>query len=116
MGARCDKTGRIYARMKARFVMTVNNCEWTNGTGPLPGDSSRIGNTCGTPVRIFARIGGTSVPIVRIVGRTDVRAERSDVRCAAIGKTCEPTIVGFGAGLSIRVGTIGRQGQDVSHS
>lgn len=95
IGWGCNIIGGLSGRMNPPLVMTVNNGQWMSGMGPVQGKASRISNTGGTPVRSSGTIGETSVPIARTVRATNGRSERSDLSCTAIGKTCEPTIVGF---------------------
>jgi len=123
-GARCDKIGRISMKTVASYAMIAATFTKTTGISGQTGRISvgmkaqslmTVNNIpCGPTVRIFARIDGTSVPIIRIVGRTGARFERIDGGCATIGETCELIIGGFEMGLPLRVEAIGRQEQNVT--
>lgn len=103
-----EETGRILRWTNRRFVRIVNNRDRMNGTGPVPDDSSRISNACGTMAGMSAKIDVISVPIVRIADRIDAGPERINGKDITIDKTYEPIIEGLEARLHIRVGTLGR--------
>lgn len=108
-----EETGRILRWTNRRFVRTVNNRDRMNGTGPVPNDSSRIGNTCGTMAEMSAKIGVISVPIVRIADRIDAGPERINWKDITIDKSYEPIIEGLEARLHIRVGALDKAGAAV---
>ena len=103
-----EETDGILGWTNRPFVRTVNHRGRMNGAGPMPKNSSRIGNTCGTAVGMSEKIDVISVPIVRSADRIDAEPKRIKVDGITIGKTYEPIIKGLEVRLHTRVRTLGK--------
>jgi len=83
----CEQTVRICGKTKGPCVMTDNDCGRMSCPGPVPGNCSRTGNSCGTTVKISKTIVGSYEPTARTgeaIGRV---SEKIDGRCTGIDKT-----------------------------